>query len=50
MANVVKLSLSKDELLSLAERKLTNGETEGAINYLNLAREILKNNENVTAE
>ena len=37
MANIVELSLSKDELLSLAERKLTHGETEGAINYLNKA-------------
>ena len=37
MANVIKLALSKDELLSLAERKLSNGATEGAVNYLNKA-------------
>ena len=37
MANIVKMQLSKDELLSLAERKLLSGDTEGAINYLNKA-------------
>lgn len=37
MANIVKLQLSKDDLLSLAERKLTEGDKEGAINYLNKA-------------
>ncbi len=34
MANIVKLQLSKDELMSLAERKLSGGEMESAINYL----------------
>ncbi len=37
MANIVGINLSKDEYLTLAERKLSDGNIEGAISYLKKA-------------
>ena len=34
MANIVELKLTQEELLSLADKKLLSGDTEGAIKYL----------------
>ena len=37
MARIVKMQLTSEELLSIADKKLQNGDTEGAIKYLNKA-------------
>ena len=37
MANILDLKLTQDELVALADKKLADGDTEGAVKYLKKA-------------